>query len=139
MIDRINAIVLVVRDVEKCALFYRDKLGFNLDQLERDEAYLTIGSGGGVVLALKSLDLAAEQISPEWIKPRRESINRNHCVVFVNDVDAEYSDLSRKGVRFVDPPRTLPDGWRTAHFEDPDGNLWELAQRPGGSGTRRST
>ena len=130
MITRINALVLVVHDVAKCALFYRDKLGFNLDQLERDEAYLTIGSGGGVVLALKSLDLAAKQISPERIRPGQESIKRNHCVVFVTDVDAEYSDLSRKGVHFLNPPKTLPDGWRTAHFEDPDENLWELAQRP---------
>ena len=130
MINRINALVLVVRDVEKCALFYRDKLGFNLDQLERDEAYLTVGSGGGIVLALKSLDLAAKQISPERIRPREESVKRNHCVVFVTDVDAEYSDLSRKGVHFLSPPKTLPDGWRTAHFDDPDENLWELAQRP---------
>ncbi len=130
MINRINAIVLVVRDVENCALFYRDKLGFNLDQLEPDEAYLTIGSGGGVVLALKSLDLAAKQISPEWTSRRQDSVKRNHCVVFVTDVDAEYSDLSRKGVHFLNPPKTLPDGWRIAHFEDPDENLWELAQRP---------
>ncbi len=130
MINRINAIVLVVSDVEKCALFYRDKLGFNLDQLERDEAYLTVGSGGGIVLALKSLDLAAKQISPERIRQGEESIKRNHCVVFVKDVDAGYNDLSRKGIHFFNPPETLPDGWRTAHFDDPDGNLWELAQRP---------
>lgn len=64
MIDRINAIVLVVRDVENCALFYRDKLGFNLTQLERDEAYLRIGSGGGVVLALKSLELPQTKSPP---------------------------------------------------------------------------
>jgi catechol 2,3-dioxygenase-like lactoylglutathione lyase family enzyme len=130
MIDRINALVFVVHDVEKCALFYRDKLGFNLTQLERDEAYLRIGSGGGVVLALKSLDLAAKEISPERIRPRQESVERNHCVVFVTDVDAEYSDLSRKGVHFLNPPKTLADGWRTAHFEDPEENLWEIAQRP---------
>ncbi len=130
MIDRINAIVLVVRDVENCALFYRDKLGFNLDQLERDEAYLTIGSGGGVVLALKSFDLAAKQIAPEWARPQQENVKRNHLVVFVTDVDAEYGDLSRKGVHFLNPPKTLDDGWRTAHLQDPDGNLWELAQRP---------
>jgi lactoylglutathione lyase len=130
MIDRVNAIVLVVRDVEKCALFYRDKLGFNLTQLERDEAYLRIGSGGGVVLALKSLDLAAKEISPEWVRPGQEGVKRTHCVVFVSDVDAEYGDLSGKGVHFLNPPKTLADGWRTAHFEDPDGNLWEIAQRP---------
>jgi catechol 2,3-dioxygenase-like lactoylglutathione lyase family enzyme len=121
---------LAVRDVEKCALFYRDKLGFGLDQLERDEAYLTMGSSGGIVLALKSVDLVAEQISQDRIKPRQESVKRNHFVVFVTDVDVEYNDLLGKGVYFVNPPKSQEGGWRTAHFEDPDGNLWEIAQRP---------
>lgn len=130
MIDHINAIVLAVRDVEKCALFYRDKLGFNLNQLERDEAYLSMGSGGGIVLALKSLDLLAKEITQERIRPQQEGIERTHCVVFVADLDAEYSELSDKGVHFVNPPITLDGGWRTAHFEDPEGNLWEIGQRP---------
>jgi lactoylglutathione lyase len=130
MIDHINAIVIPVRDVENCALFYRDKLGFNLDQLEPDEAYLTLGSGSGIVLALKSLDLVANQISQEWIKPHQEGVKRTHCVVFVTDLDAEYRELSSKGVHFVNPPKTQVGGWRTAHFEDPENNLWEISQRP---------
>ena len=130
MIDHINAIVFAVHDVEKCALFYRDKLGFRLDQLERDEAYLGIGSSGGIVLALKSVDLVAAQISLDRIKPRQESLKANHCVVFVADLDAEYNDLLQKGVPFINPPKSQEGGWRTAHFEDPDGNLWEIAQRP---------
>ena len=130
MIDTINAIVFAVHDVEECALFYRDKLGFRLDQLERDEAYLTLGSRGGIVLALKSMDLVAEQISQERIRPRQEGVKTNHCVVFVTDLDAEYNDLLHKGVHFINPPKSQEGGWRTAHFEDPDGNLWEIAQRP---------
>ena len=130
MIDHLNAFVLVVRDVENCALFYRDKLGFDLRQLERDEAYLRIGSNSGIVLAIKSLELAAKEISEERIRPTQESFERNHFVVFVTDIDAEYRDLLNKGVRFVDSPKSLEGGWRTAHFEDPDGNLWEIAQRP---------
>jgi lactoylglutathione lyase len=130
MIDHVNALVFAVRDVEKCALFYRDKLGFSLDQLEQDEAYLTLGSRGGIVLALKSMDLVAEQISQDRIRPQQASVKTNHCVVFVTDLDAEYNDLLRKGVQFINPPKSQEGGWRTAHFEDPDGNLWEIAQRP---------
>jgi lactoylglutathione lyase len=130
MIDHINALVLAVRDVEKCAVFYRDKLGFSLNQLERDEAYLTIGAGGGIVLALKSVDMVAEQISWNRVRPQQDSIQRNHCVVFVTDLDAEYNDLLRKGVNFINPPKSQEGGWRTAHFDDPDGNLWEIAQHP---------
>ena len=130
MIDHLNAFVLVVRDVERSALFYRDKLGFDLRQLERDEAYLRIGSNSGIVLAIKSLELAAKEISEERIRPTQESFERNHFVVFVTDIDAEYRDLQDKGVHFVDLPKPLEGGWRTAHFEDPDSNLWEVAQPP---------
>jgi catechol 2,3-dioxygenase-like lactoylglutathione lyase family enzyme len=63
MIDHINALVLPVRDIERGASFYRDKLGFNPDQIQDDEAYLTIGGKGGIVLALFSIDLVARTIS----------------------------------------------------------------------------
>ena len=132
MIDHLNAFVLVVRDVERSALFYRDKLGFDLRQLERDEAYLRIGPNGGIVLAIKSVELAAKEISVERIRPTQASFERNHFVVFVADIDAEYHELREKGIHFVDSPKSLEGGWRTAHFEDPDGNLWEIAQRPSG-------
>ena len=130
MIDRVNAIVLPVRDVRKCASFYRDKLGFTLDQLEDEEAYLTIGPQSPVVLAIKSLSLVAKEISEDRIRPDAESVKRTHLVSFVADVDKEYAEMSRKGVHFVNTPRTLAGGWRTAHFEDPEGNLWEISQRP---------
>ncbi len=122
--------MLPVRDVKTCALFYRDKLGFNLDQFENEEAYLTIGPKGGMVLALKALDLVAREISEERIKPDQETIKRTHCVVFVSDVDKEYENLQQKGIHFVNSPTTKADGWRTTHFEDPEGNLWEISQRP---------
>ncbi len=130
MLDRVNAIVLPVRDVKACATFYRDQVGFRLDQLEAEEAYLTIGTGDGAVLALKSVGLVAREISEERIRPGEDVISRIHCVAFVKDVDKEYEDLRQKGVRFVSTPSTKSDGWRTAHFEDPEGNLWEIAQSP---------
>lgn len=130
MIERINAIVLPVKDVRKCAEFYRDKLGFRLDEIHEEEAYLTIGNGDTPVLALKSVGLAAREVSEAKIRPGEEAIKREQLVVFVGDVDAAYRSLVGKGVRFVNMPSTKEDGWRTTHFEDPDGNLWELSQRP---------
>src|SRR5712691_2492507 len=46
MIDHVNAVALAVRDVKKCAEFYRDKIGFKLEVLEGDFAYLVIGAKG---------------------------------------------------------------------------------------------
>ena len=131
MLERINAIVLAVNDVRACAVFYRDKLGFTLDQLENDEAYLTVGAGGGTVLALKSVDKVAKEIGQRTIRPEEEEgVKRTQCVVFVSNLDEEYDHLRQKGVDFLNPPSTQEGGWRTAHFADPEGNLWEISQRP---------
>ncbi len=129
MIDHINALVLPVRDVKTCALFYRDKLGLSLEQLEENEAYLTMGRNAPV-LALKSIGLVSKEISEERIRPDLDSIKRTHFVVFVDDIDKEYKELREKDVHFVNTPSTKDDGWRTAHFEDPEGNLWEISQKP---------
>ena len=129
MIDHLNAVVLAVKDVKGCAHFYRDKLGLRLDELLEEEAYLSIGPGAPV-LALKSVRLVSREISESRIRPEEEAVQRTQLVVFVADVDTEHSALLKKGVRFVDLPTTKPDGWRTVHFEDPSGNLWELSQRP---------
>lgn len=131
MFDHINALVLPVHDVKTCVAFYRDKLGLNLEQLESDEAYLTFSAKDATVLALKAINLVANEVSKERIRPEEnEGIKRTHFVVFVVDVDKEYNDLRQKGVHFVNSPTTKEGGWRTAHFEDPEGNLWEISQRP---------
>ena len=110
--------------------FYRDKLGFELGELSENEAYLTIGKGASW-LALKSIDVVSNDISKERIRPEEETdIKRSHYVVFVEDLDKEYEDLKGKQVHFMNVPKTLGDGWRVVHFEDPERNLWEIAQAP---------
>ena len=130
MIDHVNAVVLPVRDVEKCASFYRDKLGFKLNHTDDVSAFLAIGGKGGLVLGLISVDNVAELISAEQVRPREETIHRTYYAVFVDDVDREYQELKEKGVHFVKPPTTQPWGQRIAYFEDPEGNLWEISHFP---------
>jgi lactoylglutathione lyase len=127
MIDHVNAVVLPVRDVEKCVSFYRDKLGFKLNNKDDESAFLGIGGKGGLVLGLISMDGVAKLISEKQVRPREETIHRTYCAVFVDDVDREYEDLRLKGVHFVKPPTTFPWGQRIAYFEDPEGNLWEIS------------
>jgi catechol 2,3-dioxygenase-like lactoylglutathione lyase family enzyme len=119
--------MLVVRDFEKCLSFYRDKLGFKLENREEDFAYLTFGSQSGPGLALTSVDSAVKLISEAQIRPKEKTIHRNYFAVFLKDVDREYEELKAKGVHFVKPPTTFPWGQRIAYFEDPEGNLWEIS------------
>ena len=55
------------------------------------------------------------------------SLGRPVLTFFVADVDALWRDLQAKGVVFLTPPTNRPE-WtvRTAHFQDPDGNLIEI-------------
>jgi lactoylglutathione lyase len=116
MIDHVNAVVLPVRDVEKCAAFYRDKLGFKLNNKDDESAFFSIdGKKGGLVLGLVSISEVARLISEKQVRP---------------DVDREYEDLKAKGVHFVKPPTTQPWGQQIAYFEDPEGNLWEISHFP---------
>ena len=121
MIDHVNAVVLPVRDVEKCASFYRDKLGFKLNHKDDESAFLAIGGKGGLLLVLVSVNEVARLISEEQVRPGEETIHRTYYAVFVEDVDREYEELRKKGVHFVKPPTTQPWGQRIAYFEDPEG------------------
>jgi catechol 2,3-dioxygenase-like lactoylglutathione lyase family enzyme len=65
------------------------------------------------------------------------SLRGTHLVV--HDVDATRADLAERGVD-ISPVQHFEDGkwldgkggpWNSfAHFEDPDGNSWELQERP---------
>ena len=127
MIDHLNAYVLVVRDLEKCLAFYRDKLGFKPEHQEEGFAYLTFNGQGGAGLALSSIEGAVKLISESQIRPHEKTIHRNYFVVFLKDVDKEYEELKAKGVHFIKTPTTFPWGQRIAYFEDPEGNLWEIS------------
>ena len=131
MIDHVNAVVLPVHDVEKCTAFYRDKLGFKLNNKDAESAFFSIdGKKGGLVLGLVSINEVAKLISEKQVRPREEAIHRAYYAVFVDDVDREYEELKAKAVHFVKPPTTQPWGQRIAYFEDPEGNLWEISHFP---------
>lgn len=47
---------------------------------------------------------------------------------WVEDVDAIYLELSKRGVPFLAPPEDRPWGMRNITFYDPDGHRFEIAQ-----------
>ena len=130
MIDHVNAYALIVRDVRKCAEFYRDKLGFQLQELQDDFAYLKIGEKGVPGVALVSAKGLAREIPGDLVDPPKETRYRSYFAIFLDDADRAYEELREKGVHFVTPPAARPDGQRYAFFDDPEGNLWEISHFP---------
>ncbi len=50
--------------------------------------------------------------------------------VYVNDVEACFNAAAQARATIIEPPRILPYGDRRATFEDPWGNIWQVAQPP---------
>jgi catechol 2,3-dioxygenase-like lactoylglutathione lyase family enzyme len=130
MIDHLNAIALTVRDVRKCADFYRDKIGLKVAELTDEFAYLKFGESTGPGLALVSAQGLARELSPERVRPDDDLAQRNYLAVFLEDADRAYDEMRGKGVHFLQPPASRPNGQRYAFFEDPEGNLWEISHFP---------
>jgi lactoylglutathione lyase len=129
MFEKLNAYALTVRDVEKCAEFYRDKLGLKLVESSSEFAYLTFPQGGPGVALVSAAGLARE-IPRERVEPEKALLQRNYFAIFLENADVAYDALRAKGIRFVQPPTTRANGQRYAFFEDPEGNLWEISHFP---------
>ena len=130
MIDHVNALALTVRDVKKCAEFYRDKVGLKVQMMNDEEAYLSFPQKGSPVLAIIGAKGLAKELPPERIRADESPLVRNYIAVFLEDADLEYEAMRAKGVKFLQPPATRPNGQRFAFFEDPEGNLWEISHFP---------
>jgi len=120
MIGNIHATVLFVRDLASCTAFYRDTLGLEVRNADDDSVWF----GDQQVLLLER-SAAADMVGEEALS-RGDGSPRVLLCAEVEDVDATHAALRARGVVFVQPPTSRPWGVRTAHFADPEGNLWEI-------------
>jgi lactoylglutathione lyase len=126
----VNVAVLFVEDLDGAKRFYRETIGF--EPAFEDDSSIAFNTGGAMLILL-NLDGAIDLLTSDTVAGERPAGVRSQLVSFVDDVDAVYTDLLSKGVEFVRTPETRPWGMRTAHFTDPEGNVWEIAQEVGTS------
>lgn len=131
-LERIDVAVLFVADLERSKVFYQDTLGFPLTFEDPTSAYFEME---GASLLLLTIAGAQDLLSAEAVATQHPPRASSQLVAFVDDVDAAYADFVAKGVEFVREPVDRAWGMRTAHFRDPDGNIWEIA-RPIGAESR---
>ena len=123
MFHKIMATGLFVQDLAKCTAFYRDTLGLEVQELTHDSASFQMEN---VYFFLLDISSAAELISSDVQTLKVVGGPRVLLAAGVEDVDASYEVLKAKGVRFLRPPTNQSWGLRTAHFADPEGNIWEI-------------
>lgn len=125
MIRKIDATVLFVKDLARCTTFYRDVLRLPIH--ESDDVSVSFLMEGRYFLLL-ALPAAAELLSAEVDTLKIEGSPRMLLAAGVENVDATYEELKSKGATLLRPPTDQAWGLRTAHFADPEGNIWEINQ-----------
>jgi catechol 2,3-dioxygenase-like lactoylglutathione lyase family enzyme len=124
LLKRLDVAVLFVADLQRAKSFYQDTLGLAVHFEDDSSVAFNLDP---VLLILLTSDSARDLLTPDAIASPPRAGTGSQLVSFVDDVDAVYAELSAKGVEFVREPIDRDWGLRTAHFKDPDGNIWEIA------------
>ena len=150
MLDGIDHVNIVVRDMQRMLAFYCDVLGMKVTKSVTISGDWVEAIAGlkGVVADVVYLDLAAgprieliKYVSPAGADLPANSIANTiglrHMAFRVEDIHAAVKHFRVKGVVFVSEPQTVPDlqvkysgGVRKSlvYFRDPEGTLLELCE-----------
>ena len=114
MIKSVWGVTLSVSNLREAIAFYEKTLGLN--KKYEYSSYAGFQCGGVEVGLTRD-------------KKEKGHIAGAPSIQFlVDNVDAVYEELRKKGVDFVRSPHDEPWGGREAGFLDPDGNLLEVVQ-----------
>jgi lactoylglutathione lyase len=125
----VGAITLFVDDPQRSKSFYQDV--FDLSPIYEDEDSAAFKLENLIVNLLK-IPAARDLIDPGFVADA-EAGSRFQLTVWADDADAVCADLTKRGVKLLNGPVDREWGMRTASFTDPDGHIWEIAQKLDGS------
>jgi len=115
---KVSHVMLGVSDLDRSLAFYRDQLGFSVQQQIPGFAFL---DAGAMSLAL-SKDI--------WTHMGKAP-GAMQLVFGTDNVKAAYAALKAKGVDFMNEPRDVNGREWAANFRDPDGHLLSIFGPPG--------
>ena len=114
-----------VSDIDRAVEFYEKTLGMGVRNRSPEFPEFVELDTEGTILALNS-------VGDEWSEGKKMVGRFTAITLTVPDVEAVYSSLSSKGVRFSGPPARQPWGAVMTSFFDPDGNEISLLEVPEG-------
>ena len=124
-LSSVGAITLFVEDPQRSKSFYQNV--FDLSAIYEDDDAAAFSFENTIVNLLK-LPAARELIDPGAVASR-EAGSRFQLTVWVDDADAVCAELATRGVGLLNGPLNRDWGVRTASFTDPDGHIWEIAEK----------
>jgi catechol 2,3-dioxygenase-like lactoylglutathione lyase family enzyme len=122
---KIAMIGILSNDVPKMRDFYRDVMGFEVQQ---DLGGYVEFAHGGVRFAIseRSTMLDATGHPSYGEEPRGHSFELAFPASSPSEVDRIYKVLIDQGATPIKEPADMPWGQRTGFFSDPDGNIHEI-------------
>ena len=104
---------VLVNDIERAIRFYRDLLGFTIE--EEAEEWVVFAEGVGL------------RVAPKPLPELNSGLNGVTLTLLVADVRAAFAELTQAGVAFFVPP-TEAEGGVFATLRDSEGNFVQLMQ-----------
>jgi catechol 2,3-dioxygenase-like lactoylglutathione lyase family enzyme len=124
-LNSVGAITLFVEDPRRSQSFYEEV--FDLPVIWQDEDSAVFQFENTIVNLLK-IPAARDLIEPGAVADR-EAGSRFQLTIWVEDADAVSAELATRGVKLLNGPLNREWGVRTASFTDPDGHIWEIAEK----------
>ena len=124
-LDSVGAITLFVEDPRRSQSFYEEVFALPVIWEDEDSAVFRFEN---TLVNLLKVSAARELIEPGSVASR-EAGSRFQLTIWVDDADAVSAELATHGVELLNGPMNREWGVRTASFTDPDGHIWEIAQK----------
>jgi catechol 2,3-dioxygenase-like lactoylglutathione lyase family enzyme len=121
----VGAITLFVEDPRRSQSFYEEVFGLSAIWEDEDSAAFQFEN---TIVNLLRIPAARDLIDPGAVASR-EAGSRFQLTIWVDDADAVCAELATRGVELLNGPMNREWGMRTASFSDPDGHIWEIAQK----------
>ncbi|PKB83092.1 MAG: glyoxalase [SAR202 cluster bacterium Io17-Chloro-G9] len=113
-VTRISAVTLAVGDMARSVAFYQSAVGLELLYGGRGEDFTSFRLGDGFL----NLILVSKRDWSWW----------GRVILYVDDVDAMYQQLTAAGQTPSTAPQDAPWGERFFHINDPDGHELSFAR-----------
>ncbi|WP_306061188.1 VOC family protein [Natronococcus wangiae] len=126
MDPQITLVTLGVKDIIESIRFYRDGLGFPMQDREKDSdvAFFELE---GTWLSLYPRDLLAEDATVSDDGTGFSGVTLAHNVPSKDEVNAILAEAEAAGGRIIKPAQDVFWGGYSGYFADPDDHLWEVA------------
>ena len=121
----VGAITLFVEDPRRSQSFYEEVFALPVIWEDEDSAVFKFEN---TLVNLLKMSAARDLIEPGSVASR-EAGSRFQLTIWVDDADAVCAELTMRGVELLNGPMNREWGVRTASFTDPDGHIWEIAQK----------